>query len=215
MLSSDAVGLRPGVYRGVVLGEGLTIGPFVLIGVPPAGAGDGEHPTRVGAAGVIRSHTVIYAGVLIGERFQSGHGALVREFSVIGNDVSVGSGSVIEHRVTIGDRVRIHSQAFIPEFSELQDDCWIGPRVVLTNAKYPRSPGVKDHLRGPVVQKRAKIGANATILPGIVVGADALVGAGSVVTQDVPPGAVVVGNPARVVKQVRDLPYEATSGKAE
>ena len=103
--------------------------------------------------------------------------------------------------------MRIHTQAFIPEFSVLEEGCWIGPNVVLTNAKYPLSPGVKDQLAGPVIRKGAKIGANATLLPGVVIGENALVGAGSVVVRDVPPGAVVVGNPARVIRQIAELPY--------
>ena len=81
--------------------------------------------------------------------------------------------------------------------------------MVLTNAKYPLSPGVKDQLAGPVIRKGAKIGANATILPGVVVGENALVGAGAVVVRDVPAGAVVVGNPARVIRQISELPYRA------
>ena len=77
----------------------------------------------------------------------------------------------------------------------------------MTNAKYPLSPGVKDQLAGAVIKKGAKIGANATILPGVVVGENALVGAGAVVVRDVPAGAVVVGNPARIVNQISQLPY--------
>jgi len=82
---------------------------------------------------------------------------------------------------------------------------------VLTNARYPLSPGAKDHLEGPVIRKGAKIGANSTILPGVVIGEDALIGAGSVVVRDVPAGAVVVGNPARMVSQISDLPYSLPS----
>jgi acetyltransferase-like isoleucine patch superfamily enzyme len=131
----------------------------------------------------------------------------VRELNRIGDNVSVGTLSVIEHHVQIGDNVRIHTQAFIPEFSVLEDGCWIGPNVVLTNARYPLSPQAKHTLAGPVIRKGAKIGANVTLLPGVVIGEDALVGAGSVVVRDVPAGAVVVGNPARVVRQISELPY--------
>jgi acetyltransferase-like isoleucine patch superfamily enzyme len=95
----------------------------------------------------------------------------------------------------------------------LEDGCWIGPNVVLTNAKYPLSPGVKDQLAGPVVRRGAKIGANSTILPGVVIGEHALVGAGSVVVRDVPAGAVVVGNPARVVRHISELPYAENIGE--
>jgi acetyltransferase-like isoleucine patch superfamily enzyme len=150
---------------------------------------------------------VIYAGNVIGRNFQTGNKVNIRESNRIGDNVSVGTLSVIEHHVEIGDHVRIHTQVFIPEFSVLEEGCWIGPNVVLTNAKYPLSPGVKDRLAGPVIRKGAKIGANATLLPGVVIGENALVGAGSVVVRDVPPGGVVAGNPARFMRNVSALPY--------
>jgi acetyltransferase-like isoleucine patch superfamily enzyme len=155
----------------------------------------------------VRSHTVIHAGNIIGDSFQTGNKANIRELNRIGNHVSVGTLAVIEHHVEIGNGVRIHSQAFIPEFYIIEDDVWIGPNVVLTNAKYPLSPGVKESLQGPRIKRGAKIGANATILPGVVVGEQALVGAGAVVVRDVPDRAVVVGNPARVIRQISELPY--------
>jgi acetyltransferase-like isoleucine patch superfamily enzyme len=151
---------------------------------------------------------VIYAGNQIGKNFQTGNKVNIRELNQIGDDVSVGTLTIIEHHVHIGNRVRIHSQAFIPEYSTLEDGCWIGPNVVLTNAKYPTSPQVKACLIGPRILANAIIGANATILPGIVVGAEALVAAGAVVTKDVPDRDVVAGNPARKINHVSALPYE-------
>jgi acetyltransferase-like isoleucine patch superfamily enzyme len=194
-------------HENVTLGEGTAVEPYCILGTPPRGARDGELPTSIGAGSVIRSHTVIYAGNVIGRNFQTGNKVNIRESNRIGNNVSVGTLSVIEHHVEIGDGVRIHTQAFIPEYSVLEEGCWIGPNVVLTNAKYPLSPGVKDQLAGAVIRKGAKIGANATILPGVVVGENALVGAGAVVVRDVPAGSVVVGNPARIVNQISKLPY--------
>ena len=195
------------IYRNVHLGPNSTIEDFSIVGVPPRGAADGDLPTTIGDGAVIRSHTVVYAGNVIGRNFQTGNKVNIRESNEIGDHVSIGTLSVVEHHVKIADHVRIHTQAFVPEFSVLEEGCWLGPNVVLTNAKYPLSPGVKDQLAGPVIRRGAKIGANATILPGVVVGEDALVGAGSVVVRDVPPGAVVAGNPARVIGQVADLPY--------
>jgi acetyltransferase-like isoleucine patch superfamily enzyme len=118
---------------------------------------------------------------------------------------------VVEHHVVIHDRVRLHSNVFVPEFSVLHEGCWLGPNVVLTNAKYPLSPNVKNELVGPTILSGAKIGANATILPGVTVGRDSLVGAGSVVVRDVPDEAVVAGNPAQIIKMVNELPYGAPS----
>ena len=197
------------VYQNVTLGQGAVVEDFCVVGAPPRGSRDGELPTAIGEGAVIRSHTVIYSGNVIGRNFQTGNKVNIRESNRIGNNVSVGTLSVVEHHVEIADNVRIHTQAFIPEFSVLEEGCWIGPNVVLTNAKYPLSPGVKDQLAGPIVRKGAKIGANATILPGVVIGENALVGAGSVVVRDVAPGAVVAGNPARVIRQISELPYAA------
>lgn len=189
------------------MGGGADVAPFVLLGVPPRGKKEGDLPTSIGEGAVIRSHTVIYAGNSIGRGFQTGHGTLIRESNTIGDDVSIGSGTVIEHHVAIGNGVRVHSGAFIPEYSTLEEGCWIGPCVVLTNAKYPCSPDVKKNLKGPTIRRGAKIGANSTILPGVEVGAGALVGAGSVVAHHVAPNTVVAGNPARFIKKLSELPY--------
>lgn len=196
---------EPKLYPNVHLGQNVQLGEYVIIGEPPRGREPGELETVIGDNAVIRSHTVIYAGNRIGANFQAGHHVMIREENVIGEDVSIGTHTVVEHHVVIEDGARVHSQAFIPEFSRLEKECWIGPNVVLTNAKYPRSRRVKEELKGPVVCRRAKIGANATILPGLVIGEEALVGAGSVVVEDVPPRAVVAGNPACIINTLDDL----------
>ena len=195
------------VYENVDIGEGAVIGDFVIIGEPPRGMRAGELRTTIGKNATIRSHSVIYAGNVIGDNFQTGHHVMVREENKIGDNVSIGTSSVVEHHVCIGDNVRIHSQAFIPEETTLEAGCWIGPKVVITNAKYPLSPGVKSSLKGVTVRKNAKIGANATLLPGIIIGENSLIGSGAVVTKDVPAGKVVVGNPARVIRDISELPY--------
>jgi acetyltransferase-like isoleucine patch superfamily enzyme len=181
------------------------LGPFVIVGEPSQGLSPGDRETWIGSGALIRSHTVVYCGNRIGTRFQTGHGVLIREENEIGDDVSIGSGSVVEHHVRIGHRVRLHSNVFVPEFCVLEEDCALGPNVVLTNARYPRSPRAKEQLVGAHIEPRAKIGANATLLPGVRIGSDALVGAGAVVVRDVPAGAVVVGNPARVINHVSRL----------
>lgn len=185
------------------IGDGTVIDDFVVLGRQPLDTA--LQPLRIGIDANIRSHTVIYAGTTIGDRFQTGHGVMIREENEIGSDVSVGTHSIVEHHVVIGDGARIHSNAFIPEFSVIEDGAWIGPSVTFTNARYPLSPHAKANLRGPIVRSGAKIGANATLLPGVVIGRDALVGAGSVVVRDVPDGAVVVGNPARVIKLAAEI----------
>jgi len=195
------------ILKNVKLGKNVTIEDFVIIGAPPRGKAEGDLETVIGDNATIRSHTVIYAGNKIGNNFQTGNHVSVREENMIGDNVSIGTKSVVEFKSKIGDGVRIHSQVFIPEYCELQDDCWIGPNVVLTNAAYPKSLHAKDFLEGVVVGKNAKIGANTTILPGIRIGDGALVGAGSVVSRDVSSGKVVAGNPAKVLKDIKDLVY--------
>lgn len=195
------------IYAGVNLGADSTIEDYCILGVPPRGKKEGDLDTLIGTGAHIRSHTVIYAGNKIGNNFQTGNKVNIRELNEIGDNVSIGTLSVIEHRIIIGNNVRIHSQVFIPEYSVLEANAWIGPNVVLTNAKYPVSPGVKDSLKGPVIKRGAKIGANATILPGIVIGENSLVGAGAVVVNNVPDGAVVAGNPAKIIKYISELPY--------
>ena len=172
------------IYKNVFLGDEIMIEPYVIIGVAPRGEKDGELLTHIGSHSVIRSHTIIYAGNEIGAHFQTGHGAFLRECNKIGCNVSIGTKSILEHHVIIEDNVRIHSQVFVPEYSLLKEGCWLGPNVVLTNAKYPLSPGVKQNLQGPVIGEQAIIGANSTILPGIKIGKFAFVGAGSVVTKN-------------------------------
>ncbi len=164
--------------------------------------------TIIGDGAVLRTHTVIYAGNTIGKNFSTGNKANIREFNTIGNNVSVGTMAVVEHHVSMGDNVRLHSQSFVPEFSVLEDDVWIGPNAVITNTRYPLSPQAKASPQPVKLEKAAIVGANATILPGVIIGYNSLIGAGSVVVKDVPPHAVVVGNPAHVIRSKKELPYE-------
>lgn len=212
------------IHGNVHVGPGAQIGDYVIIGVPPMGKSDGELETRIGANAAIRSHTVIYAGNVIGDNFVTGHGALIREQNTIGDGVSIGSHTVIEHHVQIGNRVRIHSNAFIPEFCVLEDDSWIGPQVVFTNVLHPMCPEVPKCIKGPIIRRGAKIGANCTLLPAIEIGEMALVAAGSVVAHSVPARTVAAGNPAHVLKSIDDLscrwdyiphPYPAATTDAE
>ena len=191
------------IYPGVELADAGTIDPWVVLGYPVTG--DPNLVLRIGPSAVIRSHTVIYAGSTIGLGFRTGHGALIRESNEIGDNVSIGSHSVVEHHVRLADDVRIHTGAFIPEHSVLDVGAWVGPHVVFTNAVYPLSGDAKRSLEGPHLMPGAKIGANATLLPGVVIGRNALVGAGSVVVRNVPDGTVVAGNPARVIGSVADI----------
>jgi len=182
------------IHPNVIIGEDAEIDGFVIVGQPPRRKKPGEIKTIIGSGVVIRSHTVIYAGNKIGDNFQTGHHVMIREDNIIGNNVSVGTGSVIEHHVKIGDGVRIHSQVFIPEYCTLEEGCWIGPNAVLTNAKYPNRRDTKQNLAGVVVGKNVVIGANVTVLPGIHIGDNSLIGAGTILSKDVPDNMIVHNN---------------------
>lgn len=194
------------VYPNVVIEEGAVIGDYSIIGLPPRGKKERELKTVIGKNAVIRSHTVIYAGNKIGDCFETGHYVFLRENNIIGNHVRIGTCSVVEHHVRIEDKVNIHTRVFIPEYSVLEEGCWIGPGVVFTNTPHPLCPRAKECLKkGCRVKKFAKIGANVTLLPHISVGEFAVIGAGSVVTKDIPAGKVAAGNPAKLIKDVKDL----------
>lgn len=192
------------IFPKVTLGRPAEVAGPCILGQPPRGRRAGELPLVIGPHATIRAFTVIYAGTTIGAHLSTGHGALIREDNRLGDDVSVGTHAVLEHGNRIGSHVRIHSGSFL-ELVILDDHVFIGPGVVFTDDPHPMCPRYEECVRGATVRAWAKIGGNATILPGVVIGAHALVGAGSVVTEDVPEAAVVAGNPARIIKRVEEL----------
>ena len=193
------------ILQNVQLGEGSTVDFNVLLGKPPRGKAEGELPLIIGRNAVIRPFTTIYAGTTIGDDFQTGQGASIREDNIIGNNVSVGTNAVLEFGNRIGNNVRIHSLAFL-EMVTVEDDVFIGPNVVFTDDPHPMGcPKYKECLGGATVKRFARIGANCTILPGVTIGENTLIGAGSVVTRDIPDNMVAAGSPARVIKRIDEL----------
>ena len=159
----------------------------------------------IGNAARLRSGTVLYAGSLIGARFETGHHVVVREECEIGDDVSIWSNTVVDYGSRIGDRVKIHSNCYIAQYTEIMDDAFLAPGVTVANDLYPGQPESARLMSGPVVGAGAQIGVNVTLLPFVRIGNGCMVGAGSVVTHDLPPGTVAYGNPARVRGRVADL----------
>lgn len=178
-----------------VLGAESHVGPYAVVGIDRSDLA----PISLGASSTVRSHTVLYRGTKIGERCAFGHGVLVREECTIGSDVSIGSHTVVEHNVSLRDRVRLHSGCFVPEESILEEGAWLGPGVIVTNARYPNRPDTKSNLEGVHIGAGAVVGAGVIMLPGVQIGAGAMIGAGAVVVKDVADGTRVVGTPARTL----------------
>ncbi|MBI2983501.1 MAG: transferase [Chloroflexi bacterium] len=193
------------VGENVELGRGSVVGEYVILGKAPRGKSEQDAPLVIGPGAVIRPFTTIYGGTTIGARLQTGQGASIREDNVIGDDVSVGTHAALEFGNRVGNRVRIHTGCFL-ELVTIEDDVFLGPHVVFTDDPHPQCPAYLDCVRGATVRRRARLGGNCTILPGVEIGEDALVGAGSVVRRAVPPRSVVAGNPATTLKDdIRDL----------
>lgn len=159
---------------------------------------EGCGPAVLGAHARIRSGTVIYGDVKAGDYFQTGHHVLVRADTTIGDHVVIGTNSVVEGQVSIGSFVKIEANCFIPTHCVLGDRIFLGPGVTITNDRYPLR--MRDQYRpvGCVIEDDASIGAGVVLLPGVRIGAGALIAAGAVVTKDIPPGSLVVGVPGVV-----------------
>ncbi len=182
-----------GKYSSLTIGNNYVIQDDVIIGSSDNGK------VTIGDNALIRSGSIIYSDVKIGNNLKTGHRALVRENSEIGDNVLIGTNVVLDGNCKLGSNISIQTGAYITAFTTIEDNVFIGPWVVTANDKYMVT-GAK--LIGPTIKKGARIGANATILPGIVIGERAVVGSGSVVTKDVPADETVVGNPARPIKKI-------------
>jgi len=193
------------------LGKNARIFEPVTLGFPSRGnlEREGFSGTTIGNNAVLRSGTIIYCDVVIGDDFQTGHNVIIRENSRIGDRVAVGTATVIEGNTRIGNDVSIQSMVYIPTNTRIEDRVFIGPNAVLTNDRYP--PTGLSGLSGPHVKAGAAIGANATLLPGICVGTGSLVAAGAIVTRDVPDNTLAIGSPARI----KDLPKQYAKGKEQ
>ncbi len=192
------------IYKGVSIGDGTVIEPPSIIGKPPRGSTDGDLELIIGENCHIRPFSTIYSGTKIGDNLQTGHGIFIREDNVLGHNVSIGTNAVLEHGNKIGDYSRVHSGCFM-ELTTIGKYVFAGPNVTFLDDPHPMCPKYNECIGGPVVEDFAKIGGHSTILPGVTIGSYSLVGAGSVVTCNVPSKCVVYGNPARVAKNTDDL----------
>jgi len=191
-------------YGHNIIGTGLRVFEPVILGFPSKEFIGKEHfkGMIIGDNGLLRTGTIIYCNVSIGNNFSSGHNVIIREHTTIGDNTHIGTATIIEGNCTIGKNVHLQSMVFIPTHTIIGNGVFIGPNSILTNDRFP--PFGKSELKGPVLDDNSIIGANVTILPSVRIGNGAAVAAGSVVTKDVPDGMLAVGVPARL----RDLPLE-------
>jgi acetyltransferase-like isoleucine patch superfamily enzyme len=197
------------VYPGTVLGEGVKVLEHAVVGKQPTlsprstAKREPLPPTELGDGTVVSTGAVVFAGSTIGARVILGDQSCVRERVTIGDDVVVGRGSLIENDTTIGALTKIQADAYITAYSTLEENVFIAPCVVTTNDNFMgRTEQRHDLIAGPTIRRGARIGGGAVLCPGIEIGEEAFVGAGAVVTKDVPARMLVVGNPARVLREV-------------
>ena len=200
------------VYPGTVIGEGCKILDYAVVGkqptLSPRSTAKREElpPLELGPGAIVSTGAIVFAGTRIGARTVVGDQACVRERCEIGDDVVIGRGSLVENDTTVGALTKIQAHAYITAYSTLEENVFIAPCVATTNDNFMgRTERRHELVKGPTIRRGARVGGAAILLPGIEVGAEAFVGAGAVVLRDVPPQAVVVGNPAR---QIRDVPAD-------
>jgi acetyltransferase-like isoleucine patch superfamily enzyme len=197
------------VYPGTVLGKDVKVAENAVVGKQPAlsprstTTREALPPTEIGDGTIVSAGAIVFAGSRMGARVILGDQSCVRERVTIGDDVVLGRGSLVENDTTIGALTKIQAEAYITAHSTLEDEVFIAPCVVTTNDNFMgRTERRHDLIAGPTIRRRARVGGGAILCPGVEIGEEAFVGAGAVVTKDVPARVIVVGNPARVLRDV-------------
>jgi acetyltransferase-like isoleucine patch superfamily enzyme len=199
------------VYEGTVLGEGVKVLEGAVVGKQPSlsprstAKREPLPPTEIGDGTIVSTGAIVFAGSRIGARVILGDQSCVRERVDVGDDVVLGRGSLIENDTTVGARTKIQAGAYVTAYCVLEEDVFIAPCVVTTNDNFMgRTEKRHELIKGPTIRRGARVGGGAILCPGIEIGEEAFVGAGAVVTKDVPARKLVVGNPARVLRDVPD-----------
>ena len=198
------------VHDGVVIGDGCTIQDGAVLGKPPSlsprsttARGDLE-PLVLAEGVVICAQAIVFAGSHIGTGAIIGDQAYVRERTTIGAGTVIGRGSAVDNDVTVGARVRIQTQVYLTAYSLVEDDVFVGPCAMTTNDDKMGRLERGAPLHGATLRRACRVGGGAVLLPGVEIGEEAFVAAGAVVTSDVPAKKVVMGVPARMVRDVPD-----------
>jgi len=207
------------VYPGTVLGEGVRVLENAVVGKQPS---LGAHstakreplpPATIGDGTVISTGAVVFAGSTVGAGCIVGDQSCIRERVTLADDCVLGRGSLIENDTTVGAGTRIQAEAYITAYSTLEEDVFIAPCVVTTNDNFMgRTERRRELMKGPTIRRSARVGGGAVICPGVEIGVEAFVGAGAVVTKDVPPHKLVVGSPARIVRDVAEEELRSNGG---
>ena len=207
------------VYPGTVLGDGVRVLEYAVVGKQPSLAASSTArreplpPAVIGDGTVVSTGAIVFAGSTVGASSVVGDQSCIRERVSLGDDCVLGRGSLIENDTTVGNGTRIQAGAYITAYSTLEEDVFIAPCVVTTNDNYMgRTERRRAEMRGPTIRRSARIGGGAVICPGIEIGEEAFVGAGAVVTKDVAAGTVVVGSPARVLRDVDPAELRTNGG---
>jgi acetyltransferase-like isoleucine patch superfamily enzyme len=197
------------VYPGTVIGDGCRILDGAVVGKQPSLSPrsttkrEDLPPLELGPGTIVSTGAIVFAGTRIGERVIVGDQACVRERCEVGDDVVIGRGTLIENDTTIGALTKIQAMAYITAYSTLEEQVFVAPCVQTTNDNFMGRTEKRHELRkGPTIRRGARVGAGAVLCPGVEIGEEAFVGAGAVIVKNVPPRVVVVGNPARVLREV-------------
>ena len=195
------------VHEGCVIGDGCSIGDHAVLGKGPRLAAHSSARGEIGALELaeevsVGTAAVVFAGARIAVRAILGDQSFVRERASVGERTVIGRGSVVDNDVSIGARVRVQSNVYLTAFTVVEDDVFVGPGACTTNDDTMARHPPEMPLRGALLRRACRVGAGAVLTPGVEVGEEAFVAAGAVVTRDVPARAVVMGVPARVVREV-------------
>jgi acetyltransferase-like isoleucine patch superfamily enzyme len=207
--AGGVIGAGAVLHPGVVLGERCLVEDGAVLGkrprLRPGSSAEGSlGALQVGDGVTICCGAVVYAGARLGDRVIIGDQAQVRERAVVGERTVLGRGSTIDFDTRVGARVSIQTLVYLTAAAVVEDDVFIGPGVTTTNDHTMDRHGHEMALRGPVLRRACRVGGGVTLTPGVEIGEEAFVAAGSVVTRDVASRTVVMGVPAREVRRVGD-----------